>query len=155
MAFTASKAYTSFLTDALNNAAALALGADTLKLSLFDNTVTPDQTVASALTAYGAGVWASGGVFDASGWPAAGRPLASVTSTFSGGIYTLDAADVASANGTTTLGNTYGALLYDSTIASPVANQGFGFMYFGGAASVTSGTFTVVLNGSGVFQLSL
>lgn len=155
MAWSASKIFTSMITDAMNNTAAIDLNTDTPKVALFDNSITPDQTVTSANSAYGAGVWASGGVSDASGWPAAGRPLASITSTFSSNIYTFDAADTASANSTTTLASVFGALVYEDTLTTPVADQGLCFNYFGGTNSVTSGTFTVVWNSSGIMQLTV
>jgi len=156
MAWTNSKIFSSFITDVLNNTTAMDLNTDSLlEAALFDNTITPSQTVASASSAYGAGVWASGGVSDATGWPALGRPLASVTSGFASNVYTFDAADTVSANSTTTLTNAYGCLVYDHSIATPVADQGICFNYFGGANSVTSGTFTVVWNASGIFTLTL
>jgi hypothetical protein len=156
MAWTNSKIFTSFLTDVLNNTTAMDLNTDALlEAALYDNTITPDQTVASANSAYAAGVWAGGHVLDASGWPSIGRPLASVTSTFSTNVYTFDAADTVSANTTTTLVNAYGVLIYDHSIASPVADQGICFNYFGGTNSVTSGTFTIVWNASGLFALTL
>jgi hypothetical protein len=64
-------------------------------------------------------VWASGGVLDASGWPAVGRQLLSVASGFASNVYTFDAADTVSANSTTTLNAAYGCLVYDDTLASP------------------------------------
>lgn len=155
MAFTASKIFSSFITDALNNVAALDLDTDALKAALFDNTITPSQTVASAASAYGAGVWASGGVSDATGWPALGRPLASVASGFASNVYTFDAADTVSANSSTTLVNAYGVLVYEDTLTTPVADQGICFNYFGGPNSVTAGTFTIVWNASGIFALTL
>lgn len=155
MAWSNSKIFSATPTDALNSTATLNIDADTIKAALFDNTITPSQTVTSANTAYGAGVWASGGVSDASGWPAAGRPLASISSAFSSNVYTYDAADTASANSTTTLTNAYGVLVYNDTLTTPVADQGLSFNYLGGANSVTSGTFTVVWNSSGIFALTL
>ena len=151
MAWSNSKIFMAFVEDSFENTAALDLDTDTIKVALFDNSITPSQTVATASTVYGAGVWASGGVFDATGWPAVGRNLASVTSSFSSNVYTFDAADTVSANNTTTLTNAYGALVYDDTIG----DQGICFNYFGGANSVTSGTFTVVWNASGIFALTL
>ena len=151
MAWTNSKIFSAFITDALNNTAALDLNADTIKAALFDNTITPSQTVATASTIYGAGVWASGGVGDAPSWPAVGRDLASIASGFSSNVYTFDAADTVSADATTDLTNVYGALIYDDT----VADQGICYNYFGGANSVTNGTFTVVWNASGIFALTL
>lgn len=155
MAWSASKIFSAFITDVLNNTTAMDLNTDALlEVALFDNTITPSQTVASASSAYGTGVWASGGVLDASGWPAIGRPLASVASGFSSNVYTFDAADTVSANNTTTLTNAYGCLIYDHS-AGAVTDQGICYNYFGGANSVTSGTFTVVWNASGIFTLTL
>jgi hypothetical protein len=157
MAWTNSKIFTSFPTDAFNKAKGWNLGGDTIEVALFDGTITPSQTVTSANTAYAAGVWASGGVSDATGWPALGRPLATVTSTFSSNVYTFDAADTVSANNTTTLTNANGCLVYDHTTTSPagVTDQGICYNYFGGAQSVSSGTFTVVWNASGIAALTL
>ncbi len=160
MAWTNSNIFSSYITDVLNNTTAMDLNADTIEVALFNNSATPDQTVASASSAYGAGVWASNGVLDTgssapAGWPALGRPLATITSTFSSATYTFDAADTASANATTTLASATGALVYDHTIASPVADQGICFNYFGGSNSVTLGTFTVVWNAAGIFSLAL
>jgi hypothetical protein len=162
MAWSNSKIFSACLTDALNKAKGWNLGADTIEAALFDNTITPSQTVASASSAYGAGVWASGGVTDTgtsapAGWPALGRPLGSLASGFSSNVYTFDAADTVSANSATTLTNAYGTLVYDHTTTSPagVTDQGICFNYFGGANSVTLGTFTIVWNASGIFALTL
>src|SRR5512144_3354897 len=100
MAWPNSKIFSAFVADAFNGTAAFDVDTDALKAALFDNTITPSQTVAAASTAYGAGVWASGGVSDASGWPAAGRPLASVTWAQASATVTYDAADTVSANAT-------------------------------------------------------
>lgn len=155
MAWTNSKIFSAFPTDSFNSTASFNLDGDNIKAALFDNSITPSQTAASASTAYGAGQWASGGVSDATGWPAVGRQLQSVTSGFSSNVYTFDAADTVSANSTTTLTNAYGALIYNDTLAAPVADQGVCYNYFGGANSVTNGTFTVVWHGSGIFALTL
>ena len=155
MAWSNSKIFTAFLEDALENTTAFDVDSDNLKAALFDNSITPSQTVSSANSAYGAGVWASGGVFDASGWPAVGRQLLGVASGFSSATYTFDANDTVSANSSTTLTNAYGALVYDDTLTTPVADQGVCFNYFGGANSVTAGTFTIVWNASGIFTFAL
>lgn len=153
MAWSASKIFSSVITDALNNTAALDFNSDTLKVALFDNTITPSQTVASASTAYGAGVWASGEQTNG-GWSAGGLALASVTSGFSSNVYTLDAADTANGSAAT-LSGAYGGLVYDDTLAAPVADQGISYHYFGGAQAVTAGTLTVQWNASGVLALTL
>lgn len=161
MAWTNSKMFTSFTTDAYNKAKGWNLASDAIEAALFDNSITPSQTVASASSAYGAGVWASGGIVDTgtsapAGWPALGRPLQSLSSTFSSNVYTFDAADTVSANATTTLASTYGCLIYDHTTTSPagVTDQGICFNYFGGANAVTLGTFTIVWAGSGIFAVT-
>ena len=49
----------------------------------------------------------------------------------------------------------YGVLIYDDTIATPVADQGICYLAFGGSNSVTSGTFTVSFNASGIFTVAV
>ena len=156
MAWSNSKIFSAWVTDIANNTTAMDLNTDSLlEAALFDNSITPSQTVTSANSAYAAGVWASGGVSDASGWPALGRPLASVTSTFSSNVYTFTAANTASANSTTTLSGVYGVLVYDHSISTPVADQGICYNYLGGTNSVTAGSFTVAWSGSGIAALTL
>ncbi len=155
MAFgTSSKWFCAFLTDALNNTAALDLNTDTIKIALYGNTGTPDQTVASASTAYNAGQWTSGNEITATGWTAGGLALASVTSTFSSTTYTFDAADK-SGGASDTVTAAYGCLIYEDTLTTPVADQGICYLAFGGSNSVTSGTFTVSFSASGIGTFSL
>jgi len=156
MAWSNSKIFTATITDVLNNTTAIDGNADTFKAALYDNTITPDQTVASASTAYNAGQWVTAGeVDDGTNWDAGGEPLTSVTSTFSSNVYTFDAANTPQGGATCTLADVYGCLVYDDTIAAPVADQGMCFNYFGGVNSVTAGTFTIVWNASGIFALTL
>src|SRR5216117_1438097 len=66
MAWTNSKAFSATITDIMNRVTnGPKINTDTMEVALFDNTIAPSQTVASASTAYAAGVWASGGVSDA------------------------------------------------------------------------------------------
>jgi hypothetical protein len=155
MAWSASKIFSAYITDIINNTTAMDLNTDaSIKVALFDNSITPSQTVASASTAFGAGVWASGEVFEAGQWATGGVALASVTSSFSTNVYTFDAADTASGSAAD-LASVYGCLVYDDTITTPVADQGICYNYFGGANSVVNGMFTVVWNASGIFALTL
>ena len=155
MAFgSSSKIFTSFITDCLNNTSALDLNADTINVALYGNTGTPDQTVASANTAYNVSQWTSTNEVTATGWTAGGLSLASVTSTFSSATYTFDAADKAG-GASDTVTAAYGVLIYDDTIATPVADQGICYLAFGGSNSVTSGTFTVSFNASGIFTVAV
>ena len=156
MAWANSKIFAAFITDIANNTTAMDLNADTFKAALYNNSITPDNTVASASTAYNAGQWANTNeVDDGTEWDAGGEPLTSVTSTFSSTTYTFDAADTASGGSSATLANVYGCLVLDDTIATPVADQGVCYNYFGGAQSVTNGTFTIQWNASGVMSISV
>jgi len=152
MAWSASKIFSAFITDCLNNTAALDLNADTVTVALYDNDITPDQTAATASTLYNAGQWVTTGneVFEAGQWAQGGVNLASVTSAFTSNVYTFDAADTASGSAAD-LANVYGCLVYDNT----TGDQGICYNYFGGANSVVNGTFTVVWSGSGIFALTL
>lgn len=155
MAWSASKVFATYICDVLNNTTAMDLNTDALlEAALFDNSITPANTVSSANSAYGAGVWASGGQSSSTSWPALGRPLASVTSTFTSATYTFTAANTVSADSSCTLSGTYGCLIYDHSIASPVADQGICYNYFGGSNAITAGTFTVVWSGSGIFTVA-
>ncbi|MFI5042523.1 MAG: hypothetical protein ACHQNA_11870 [Acidimicrobiales bacterium] len=157
MAFTVSKVFTTYITDIMNNTTAMDVNTDALlEVALFSDTVVPDQTVTSANSAYGAGVWAANHITDTgtgapAGWPTLGRPLSGVTSTFGTTLYTFAASDTVSGTATTTLAATTGCLVYDHS-AGIVTDQGFCFNYFGGPASVTLGTFTVHW-GSGVITI--
>lgn len=164
MAWTTSKIFTAYIQNVLTNITAMDLDTDAVfNAALFDNTLTPSQTDTAAHNAYGAagGQWAAGGVVDTgtsapAGWPAVGRPLANITVTAATVTpVKFDADDTVSANAVTTLTNAYGCLVYDDTIAAPVADQGVCFNYFGGAQTVTLGTFTVVWNTSGIMAITL
>lgn len=154
MAWSNSKVFMATIEDIFENTTAMDANTDSFKAALFDNDITPSQTVTSANTAFGAGQWVSAGneVFDGANWPTGGVAL-TVTSGFSSNVYTFDASDIVSP-GAATLANVYGMLVYDDSLAAPVADQGLSYHYFGGAQAVTAGTFTVVINASGLIQLT-
>ena len=157
MAWSASAIFRAFLADALDNTAALDLGADTIKVALYDNDITPDNDVTSANTAYNAGQWTASGneVTEAGQWAAGGVALASQTvNSATADVVFFDAADTASGSAAD-LANVYGCLVYDDTLASPVADQGICYNYFGGANSVVNGTFTVVWSANGILRFTL
>lgn len=156
MAWSASKIFMATIEDVLENTTAIDLNSDTFKCALYDNDITPDQTVASANTAYNAGQWTASGneVADGAEWATGGVALSSVTSAFSSNVYTFDAADTASGS-SATLASVYGCLIYDDTITTPVADQGICYLYFGGTNSVTDGTFSVAYHANGIFRLTL
>lgn len=137
------------------------LGADTVNVALFNNSVTPDKDAALSASAYNAGTWVTGSeVIDSAGsnWVAGGRPLASKTLTNpSTGVFMFDAADT-SGLGNVTISNAYGCLVYDNTVTAGtggVAKEAVCFNYFGAGQSVTAGTFTIVWNANGIFQISV
>jgi hypothetical protein len=133
------------------------LDSDTIKAALYDNDITPDKDAALASTGFNTGQWATAGneVTDATNWATGGRTLASKTiTTPSSGVCRFDAADTAG-GGTLTIANAYGCLVYDDSItAGSVAKQGVCYNYFGGAQSVTGGTFTIVWSANGIFEIT-
>jgi hypothetical protein len=152
MAFgTSSKIFTATVEAVFENAAAFNLSSDTIKVALFNDSVTPDQTVALANTAFGAGVWAANEVFDAAEWPTGGQALDNTSSAIATTTYKFDADDEVSTGTSATLADVRGCLIYDSTVTS----YGLCYLSFGGANSVTDGTFTVVFNSSGIFTIAL
>ena len=157
MAWSNSKIFSALVTDLMNNTTAIDLNTDaSIKVALYDNDITPSQTVTSANSAYNVDQWITTGneVSEAGQWAVGGVALASVTSTFTTNVYTFDAADTASGSAAD-LASVFGCLVYDDTIATPVADQGICYNYFGGSNSVVNGTFTVVWNASGIFALTL
>lgn len=133
------------------------LDSDTVKVSLHNNSVTPDQDAAVASTGFNTGTWTTTNeVTDVTNWVSGGRALASKTfTTPSAATMRFDAADLAG-GGNVTLTNAFGCLVYDDTItAGTVADQGVSFNYFGGAQSVTAGTFTILWHANGINQWTM
>jgi hypothetical protein len=131
------------------------IDSDTLKVALYNNSITPDKDAAVASTGYNTGTWANTNEVTDTDWPAGGNALASKAfTTPSTGVLMFDAADTTHSN-TVTLANVYGCLVYDDTIsAGTVADQGVTYHYFGGGQSVTAGTFTVVWNANGLWRIT-
>lgn len=135
------------------------LGADTVKVALFNDTTTPAKDAARTSTGFNTGVWVTANeVIDATNWVSGGRALASkVFDTTNAGIFMFDAADLAG-GGVVTLTNAYGCLVYDDTITAGtggIADQGITFHSFGGAQTVTAGTFTIVWHANGLFRITV
>src|SRR6478736_1564580 len=159
MAWTNSKMFREWpkMTDQVSGTGFTGLDSDTVKAALFNNSVTPDKDAAVGSTGYNTGTWLTANeVTDATNWAATGRTLASPTfTTPSTGVYMFDAADTAG-GGTLTIANAYGAFVFDDTItAGTVADQGVCFNYFGGAQSVTGGTFTIVWSANGPYEVTV
>lgn len=133
------------------------LDSDTVKAALFNNSGTPDKDAAVASTGYNTGAWVTANeVTGSSEWVATGRALASKTfTTPSTGVFMFDAADLTGA-ATVTMSGIMGCLVYDDSItAGTVADQGVSYHWFGGAQSVTAGTFSVIWNASGILRFTV
>jgi len=157
MAWSNSKIFRPFVSDVLLNVAALDLDTDTFRVALYDNDITPDNDVTAANSAYNAGQWTSSGneVSHSGQWATAGVALTTPTvNSGTADVVFWDAADTAS-GGAATLADVYGCLVYDDSIATPVADQGVCYNYFGGANAVTNGTFTVIWSANGIFRFTL
>jgi hypothetical protein len=128
--------------------------ADSFKVALYDNDITPARDVTLANTATNVGQWVYTGneVTDASGWPSGGRPLVSMDITTGSGFVMWDANDTASANSTTTLTANFGCHIWDDTPTTPTADPGVCYNYFGGSNSVTNGLYTIVWHANGIWR---
>jgi len=159
MAFTASAIFREWpiQTFQVSGTGYTGLDSDTVNVALYNNTGTPNKDEALATAGYNLGPWVTANeVTDATNWVAGGRPLASKTFTSPAtGIAMFDAADLAG-GGNVTLAGVMGCLVYDNSItAGSVAKQGVCYNYFGGAQSVTAGTFTIVWNVNGVCRFTV
>lgn len=164
MSWSASGIFRQAIADALGPTASFAMkwnGTDVYKCALYNNTPTPDKTVTAALSAYNAASsqWLTANeVTDATNWTAGGRTITGTGSaggfSSTGGTITFDGTDTAG-GGNVTLANVFGDLVYDSTVTTPVANQGLAFHYYGGVQGQTAGTFTVIWNAAGIAQVTV
>jgi hypothetical protein len=136
-------------------AEALDLDTDTFKAALYNNSITPDNDAAQASTCYNTGAWALANEVTSVGeWDAGGVALTTPTVNIATADTVFwDAVDTASAAGAT-LADVHGCLVYDDTSTTP-SDQGVCFNYFGGANSVTNGTFTIVWHANGIFRMTV
>lgn len=128
------------------------LSADTINAALYGNAGTPNKDDTLANTGYNTGQWVTANEITGTGYTAGGTALASKTFGSGTGSVSFGAANPSWTTATITA---YGDLVYDNTITGgTVAKQGLCFHYFGGSASVTSGTFTVQWNSGNVFTFT-
>lgn len=146
MAITASGLYCLTFRDALSNTIVLDLGAETHKIALFNNTITPNFNTD---TAYSVAPYNANEV-TGTNWAAGGVALTGTTFTVAGVGLMFDASDVSVA--TTTLANAHGGLIYADVLAG---NNAIGLINFGADYSTTAGTFTITWNANGVFTFDL
>jgi hypothetical protein len=156
MAWGTSAIFRAFLKDVLDNTTAVDLGTDVPKVALYNNSITPDNDVTSANSAYNVDQWGTANeCYESGQWAQGGVALGS-TSLDAGTADTVfyDAADTASGSAAD-ITNAYGCLVYDDTLTTPVADQGICYNYLGGANSVVNGTFTVSWHANGIFRFTV
>lgn len=117
--------------------------ADAFKVALYTNSVTPAQSATAANTQYGGGTWA-GNEITGTGYTSGGVSITSPTWTQASNTITFTSAGTPTWTSSTF--TAYGCLPYDTTNA----NQAISWNYFGGAQTVTAGTFTITWNAAGV-----
>jgi hypothetical protein len=156
MAWSNSKIFRPMLADVLGNTCAMDYDADSFKAAWYGNTGTPDQNATSANSAYAVSAWVTGNeVSQVTQSPAGGIALTSQSlNSATSAVVFFDAADTATGSAAT-LSGIFGALVYDDTLTTPVADQGCSFNYFGGSQSVTAGQFTAVWHANGIFRFTL
>jgi hypothetical protein len=160
MAWTDSRIFRSYLVDQVSLATTtkINLASDSIKNALFGTTPTPDRNVTNTLSGYNASTsqWVvANEVSQVTNWPAGGVALTgqSVNSATANTVF-FSASPTVSGATFTTSSAAFGSLIYDTT-ATTVTNQGICFLYFGGANSVTNGTFTCAYaaSPSGIFNI--
>lgn len=159
MAWSTSGIFTQTIKDIFDNTVTgYDIDTNTMRVALFNNNVTPDYDAVAASVAYGTGTWEEADEVTHANWTAKGSALASITLTTASpaaGQLKYDAADIVSAD-STTLSNIYGCLIFNDTIASPVADQALLAVYFSsGPYSTTNGTLTIQWDTNGIFYLDL
>lgn len=150
MAFPASNLFAQTFDDVLVNAAELNLDLETHKVALFTDSVTGANLDTD--TAYGVGAWASNEVPNGTGYTTGGELLTGTSVATATGTSTWDATDTPWTSAT--FSSVRGCLIYADALATPVANAGIIALNFGADYGVTSGTFTVQWNVSGIFTVN-
>lgn len=148
MTITASGLFYLTFRDILQNDTAVDLLADSVKVALFTNSVTSPNFDTN--TAYAAAPFNANEVGSPAGGIALGTPTITVQA---GSLLTFDAVDTAW--GSQTFSAARGALVYDDTIATPVAKPALVLVNFGADYGVTSGVFTIQWAAAGIFYLDL
>ncbi len=133
---------------------------DAVKAALFGNVGTPDRNSTLATSGYNsaASQWLNSTheVFTGSEWVAGGRALSGKSLDVATANIAAFKASNLTGVASVTLTNVYGCLVYDDTISGgTVVDEGICYNFFGGAQSVTSGTFSVNWNASGIFNITI
>lgn len=153
MAWADSRIFRPFLAEAFKNTTAYDLDGDTFKAALYNNTITPNNDVTQANSAYNVDQWVNttNEMYEAVTWPQGGVALTTPTvDSGTADVVFWDAADTASSAGCD-LATVFGCLVYDTLVSS----YGITYNYFGGSNQVTNGTFTIVWHANGIFRITL
>lgn len=136
----ASGIYDDFKVDLMDGSVDLSNGGDTIKCGLLDNSHSFSASDS---------VWGdiSANEISGTGYTAGGATLANQAVSMAANTATFDADDASWASATFT---TYHAVLYDTTNTSSLICS----IDFGGAQTVTSGTFTIEWNANGIISLA-
>ena len=124
---------------------------DAYKMALYKNTGTPTNKVSTyTLSKYNgtSSAWVTANEVSGTGYTAGGKALASVTWTQSTNKLKFTSANVTWTS--TTVATAYGAFVYDTTAGATWVTTGIAYLSFGGANSVTAGTFTVSISATGI-----
>lgn len=145
MAVTASGLFYLSFRDMLQNDSAIDIIADSTKVALFTNSITPNFDTNSS---YSASPYTSNEV-SGTGYSAGGVAIANDTITVSSGTLVYDGDDVSWPSAT--FSSARCALIYDDTITTPTAKPVLVLVNFGADYGVTSGTLTIQWSASGIF----
>lgn len=119
---------------------------DTIKFLLVTDTHTPAFDTDDEITDV------DNQIANGSGYTTGGVTLGTKTLVASSSVLTFDAADAAWT--TSTFSAVRGGIMWDDTVTTPTADPLIMAMTFGADYAVTSGTFTVQFNASGIFYIT-
>ncbi len=128
---------------------------NTFKFALFGNTVVPANTVTTkALSSYTGttSTWSTAHEVSGTGYTAGGKTISSPTWTQT--TTHLVWTSATNLSWTASSFTAYGGLVYDSTTGTTTLDQGLCYLSFGGAQTVTSGTFTVAWSATGILRFN-
>ena len=127
---------------------------DTVNCALYNNSVTTatasTDTLAHNVYLASGGQWVTANELATSGgYTAAGVAVTPKAETFTTNVVTFTSSGTP--QWTSASFSAYGCLVYDNTIATKYV---YCWNYFGGVQTVTSGTFTINWNASGIFTIT-
>lgn len=120
---------------------------DTLKLGIVDNTITP--TIGDTTPTWGD--YSANEVGTGGGYVAGGITLTSVTFTETGGVATLDAANISLVQDASGFTDAYWGIIYNDTNATDMA---ISFLEFAGPVSEVAGPIAINWSASGIATIT-